>query len=163
MNRIVLLWRQSTIGRWHESLSASERRLVDWACALFVFVVLYVGVWQPASEFRDSQVTRFQNESAGLDWMRANESVARDRTKSPAGGGDVNIAKVSGSARQFGMPLQRIQSLPAGGISIQLQAQPFNDVVRLLAALRRDHGFRVVNASVDSHSEGLVNARLSIK
>ena len=162
MRRIYKIWQNTTIARWYYGLQASEARLVQCAVVLFVVVFAYLGLWQPAETFRDFEVRKLQNEVAGLDWMRANEANVRNRVADISSTSDINLANVSNTAQRFQVPLVRIQSVPSGGISIQIEGQRFNNLLRLLDALQQEYGMRVTAVSIDKSGEGLVNARISL-
>ena len=48
-------------------------------------------------------------------------------------------------------------------MSVVVQEQPFNDVLRWMERLASQHGLQVVQASVDAHGGGRVNARFVIR
>ena len=162
MKRLYEIWQNTSIGRWYYGLQASEARLVQCAGVVFIIVCGYLGLWQPAELFRDFEVRKLQNEIAGLDWMRANETNVRDRVADSSSTSDINLANVSNTAQRFQIPLVRIQSVPSGGISIQIEGQRFNNLLRLLDALQQEYGMRVTTVSIDKSGEGLVNARISL-
>ena len=94
--------------------------------------------------------------------MRANEANVRTRVADISSTSDINLANVSNTAQRFQVPLVRIQSVPSGGISIQIEGQRFNNLLRLLDALQQEYGMRVTAVSIDKSGEGLVNARISL-
>ena len=153
----------STIVRRFRALPARQRQASLAAGILVAIVVVYVGVWEPVFDYRANAIDRMTTARQNLEWMQQNETAARGRLNSGTENEEVSIAKLSTSARQFGFSLQRIQSMPSGGVSIQLQRQPFNPVLRWLEFLNGEYGYRVVNASLNSYAEGLVDARITIQ
>ena len=162
MKRMHEIWQGTAIARWYYELQAREARLVQCAGVLFVIVLAYFGLWQPAESFRDIEARKLQNERAGFDWMRANEANVRARVADIGATSDINLANVSNTAQRFQVPLVRIQSVPSGGISIQIEGQRFNNLLRLLDSLQQEYGMRVTTVSIDKSGEGLVNARISL-
>ena len=153
----------STIVRRFRELPTRQRQASMAAGILVAIVVVYIGIWEPVFDYRENAIDRMTTARQNLEWMQQNETAARGRLNSGAENEEVSIAKLSTSARQFGFSLQRIQSMPSGGVSIQLQRQPFNPVLRWLEFLNGEYGYRVVNASLNSYAEGLVDARITIQ
>ena len=153
----------STIVRRFRELPTRQRQVSLAAGILVAIVVVYIGVWEPIFDYRENAIDRMTTARQNLEWMQQNETAARDRLNSGAENEEVSIAKLSTSARQFGFSLQRIQSMPSGGVSVQLQRQPFNAVLHWLEFLNGEYGYRVVNASLNSYAEGLVDARITIQ
>ena len=153
----------STIVRRFRELPRRQRQASMAAGILVAIVVVYIGIWEPVFDYRENAIDRMTTARQNLEWMQQNETAARGRLNSGAENEEVSIAKLSTSARQFGFSLQRIQSMPSGGVSIQLQRQPFNPVLRWLEFLNGEYGYRVVNASLNSYAEGLVDARITIQ
>ena len=163
MTRVEQALEDSTIVRRFRELPTRQRQASITAGYLVALVVVYIGIWEPIFDYRENAIDRMTTARQDLEWMHQNETAARGRRNSGAESEEVSIAKLSTSARQFGFSLQRIQSMPSGGVSIQLQRQPFNVVLRWLEFLNGEHGYRVVNASLNSYAEGLVDARITIQ
>ena len=153
----------STIVRRFRELPMRQRQASMAAGILVAIVVVYIGIWEPVFDYRENAIDGMTTARQNLEWMHQNETAARGRLNSGEEIEEVSIAKLSTSARQFGFSLQRIQSMPSGGVSIQLQRQPFNPVLRWLEFLNGEYGYRVVNASLNSYAEGLVDARITIQ
>ena len=153
----------STIVRRFRELPARQRQASLSAGSLVAMLVVYIGIWEPIFDYRENAIDRMTTARQNLEWMQQNETSARARLNSGTENEEVSIAKLSTSARQFGFSLQRIQSMPSGGVNVQLQRQPFNAVLRWLEFLNGAYGYRVVNASLNSYAEGLVDARITIQ
>ena len=153
----------STIVRRFRELPTRQRQASLTAGILVVIVVVYIGIWLPIFDYRQNAIDRMTMARQTLAWMRQNESEARVQLKAGEMIEEVSIAKLSSSARQFGFSLQRIQSMPSGGVSVQIQRQAFNALFRWLDYLNGEYGYRVVNASLNSYAEGLVDARVTIQ
>ena len=153
----------STIVRRFRELPTRQRQASMAAGILVAIVVVYIGIWEPVFDYRENAIDRMTTARQNLEWMQQNETAARGRLNSGEEIDEVSIAKLSTSARRFGFSLQRIQSMPSGGVSVQLQRKPFNAVLLWLEFLNGEYGYRVVNASLNSYAEGLVDARITIQ
>ena len=153
----------STIVRRFRELPTRQRQVSLVGGVLVAIAVAYIGIWEPILDYRENAIDRMTTARQALDWMQQNEEAARGRLNAGGEVGEVSIAKLSTSARQFGFSLQRIQSMPSGGVSVQLQRQAFNAVLRWLEHLNGEYGYRVVNASLNTHAEGLVDARITVQ
>ena len=153
----------STIVRGFRELPIRQRQASLVILAVMILAVIYVGIWRPIFEYRENAIVGMTTARQTLDWMQENKGVAQTRLNTGEEIEEVSIAKLSTSARQFGFSLQRIQSMPSGGVSVQLQRQAFNAVLRWVDYLNEEYGYRVVNASLNSYAEGLVDARITIQ
>ena len=153
----------STVVRRFRELPTRQRQASLTAGIFVAIVVVYIGIWEPIFDYRENAIDRMTTARQNLEWMQQNETAARGRLNSGVENEEVSIAKLSTSARQFGFSLQRIQSMPSGGVSVQLQRQPFNAVLLWLEFLNGEYGYRLVNASLNAHAEGFVDARVTIQ
>jgi type II secretory pathway component PulM len=73
------------------------------------------------------------------------------------------IPIITRSADALGLKLARLQPEAGGVVSVVIQGQPFNDVVRWLAALEENNGVQVDRASIDAGDlSGIVNAQIRL-
>ena len=166
-NLITSINDSSTV-RWYKDLALREQRIVGAATALVVLAALYLGIVDPALDYRHDAVARYQQQQAYLGWMQAHEAEARRNARS--GGNaqrtqDVSLlALIASTAREFGIVLTRYTPENNGGVSVVLQQQPFNDVLRWTDKLASAHQIQIVQANVDAQGDpGRVNARFSIR
>ncbi len=161
--QLVSQFHNSTIGRWYGGREPVERRVIAGLALATVFVVLWLGIWQPVTDWRDVEANRYQNAQRLIDWLQANEARARAaaRQGSPAATGRSLIPIITRTADAQGLQLNRLQPETNGVVSVVLQAQPFNDVVAWVARLDENNGVTVLRASVDSQGmPGYVNAQV---
>ncbi len=154
------LWNRSPLRRRYDALAPRERLLVV-ACLAVLGMALLYAVVSPLIEFRQTTVARYASEHAGLRWMRANRDAATRQRESSAGS-QARLSTINTVAKEFDLPLRRIQP-EAGGFSVQIEAQSFNNVILWTHTLETRHGIEIVSASVDSHDPGVVNARFSVR
>ena len=159
---------RSGVGRWYAALAGRERAMVNAAAAVVVAGIVYGGIARPSWEYRQASVSRYQQQQAILTWMQSHEAEAR--RGAAAGGGNAArvqdaslLALVANTAREFDIRLTRYQPEGGGGVSVVLQEQSFNDVLRWTERLTSAHQIEIIQANLDSQDEGLVNARFSIR
>ena len=155
--------KNSNAGRWYAGKEASERTVIASLGAATVLVILWLGIWQPISDWRDVEANRYQNAQALIDWLESNEQRARATAKqgSPATTGRKLIPIITRTADAQGLQVNRLQPETNGVVSVVLQAQPFNDVISWLAQLKENNGVTVLRASVDSQGmPGYVNVQV---
>jgi general secretion pathway protein M len=156
----------SAPARWLAGRERNEQWVILGLAALTVITVLWLGIWKPISDWRDVEHNRYRNAQIALDWMRANEARAREIAQSgPAGGGARQITQViTRSAEVQQLQIARLQPEDSGAVSVVLQSQPFNQVVRWLHQLQQNNGVTVARASFDAETEpGLVSAQIRLQ
>jgi len=152
--------------RWYATRERSEQRIVLALGAVTVLTVLWLGIWKPVSDWREVEHNRFGNAQATLDWMRANEARARELAEvgSTQGGERSLIPLITRSAEVQGLTLTRLQPEASGAVSVVLQAQPFNEVVRWLHQLEQNNGVIVARIAFDADANpGFVNAQIRLQ
>jgi len=157
----------SSFGGWYRALAQREQRMVAAAAAVVVVAIVYGMIGRPSFEFRSTSVTRYQQQQAILAWMQDHEGEARNSAR-PGGNAERAqdaslLALVANSARDFNIRLTRYQPEGSGGVSVVLQQQSFDDVLRWTEQLTSAHQIEIIQANLDSQDEGLVNARFSIR
>lgn len=158
-NRLGETWRQSPLRRRYLALSTRERLLV-WTFGAVVAVLLVGGLAQSLREYRVRSVARYFAEQADLRWMRDNRSAPALRDG--RSGETPTMSTIDATAKEFGLELRRID--PKGdGFNVQIDAKPFNRVLRWSHALETRHGFEIVSANIDGFEDGLVNARFNVR
>jgi general secretion pathway protein M len=168
VNAWIERWHASVAGRWLAGLESRDRLIVLSLAGLFAVAVLTLGVIGPIHEWSSKQSARYERQLALLDWMRLNEAPARAAGRKAPGGaaataGGSLLTLVANTAAAQGIQLTRYQPEAGGGVSVVLQRQEFNAIVRWLTAMQREQQVRVRQLSIDAHGEpGLVNARINL-
>ena len=158
-------WRNGALAGRYRALSARERRLVAAGAVVGVAAILYGGVLAPVLAFHDEALARYNQQEAQFEWMLRNRAQAergRGETE-PAVRDQPLLTLIDGTAREFGLRLASYRSEGGGGVSVVVQQQAFDDILRWTEGLSSRHGLRVIQASIDGQGEGTVNARFVIR
>jgi general secretion pathway protein M len=156
----------SAPARWLASRERNEQWVILALAAISVLVVLWLGIWKPISDWREIEHNRFSNAQSTLDWMRANEARARElaRAGNTEGGERSLIPLITRSAELQNLQLTRLQPEANGAVSVMLQSQPFNQVLRWLHQLEQNNGVTVARVSFDADAQpGLVSAQIRLQ
>jgi general secretion pathway protein M len=152
--------------RWYMRREPHERPVIAGLVLLTGFAVLWVLIWKPVSDWQELETNRYQNAQATLDWMRANESIARAQASQSTASSSAQrslLPVVTRAANTQGIRLNRVQPEADGAVSVVVQAQPFNSVVQWLTTLAEGHSVTVQRISVDAEGQpGLVNAQIRL-
>lgn len=149
--------------RRFEALAPRERQLMAVGTMAGALALLYSGA-TALLDFRTEAVARYAAEREDLEWMRVYRHVAEQSAQrgGDGGGEQGRLSAVNAAAKELGLPLHRIQP-ESGGITVQIEAQPFDKVIRWTQTLVAQHDIEIVNANVDIHEQGVVNARFGIR
>jgi len=154
-------------GRWYAGREPNEQRVVLALTVVVVVAILWLAVWQPISDWREMAHNRYQNAQAQLDWMIANQERARAVAGSAPGdgGGERSLLPViTRSAQAQGIQVNRLQPEANGVVSVSIQGQPFNDLLRWLHQLQENNGVTVLRLAVDAEQRsGVVNAQIRLQ
>jgi general secretion pathway protein M len=165
MSRLKQRFDSSAVGAWYSGREPGEQRIIAALSAVVAFVVLWLGIWQPISDWRAQEHNRYQNAQAQLDWMRANESRARALGAGGAASGQRSLLPIITRAAQAqGIQVNRVQPESGGAVSVAIQGQPFNDVLQWLHQLEENNGVTVLRLASDAQSQpGIVNAQVRLQ
>jgi len=158
--------RTSPPARWLATRERNEQTIIVALGAVTLVTVLWLGIWKPVSDWREVEHNRFGNAQSTLDWMRANEARAREfaQTGDAQAGGRSLIPLITRSAEVQGLTLTRLQPETNGSVSVVLQAQPFNEVLRWLHQLEQNNGVNVSRVAFDTDANpGYVNAQIRLQ
>lgn len=167
MNAWMERWRVSPAGRWLDGLEPRDRAIVYALAAAVVATLLFLVVWRPLHAWSSGQADRYERQVALLDWMRTNEAAARTAAtrsgEASNGAAGSLLTVVANTAAAAGIQLTRYQPEAGGGVSVVLQGQDFNALLRWLAAMQSERQVRIRQLSVDAHGDpGRVNARINL-
>ena len=159
--------RESVLGKWYAGREANERPVIAGVACLIVVAILWSAVWMPISDWRDIEANRYENAQALLDWMRANEAAARRTVSAGTSPGTPQrslLPVITRAANGVGITLNRLQPESSGAVSVVVQAQPFNAVLRWLNQMQENNNIVVQRVSLDAEGHpGLVNAQLRLQ
>ena len=160
---LVDAWRRSPTRRRFDALAPRERMLL-WTCLGALSAALLYGLATSLFAYRSDSVARFAKERGDLEWMQLNRGAASAAFRAGAGAPAqrTEMPTINAAAREFELPLRRIQP-EANGISVQIEGQPFEKVVRWTSSLELRHGVEILNARIDRYEAGIVNARFTFR
>ena len=165
LENLLTLWRTSAAGRAYAQLGERDRLAVTGLAAFLALVVIYLAIWRPIAAWQDAADARYQRQLGVLEWMRAHETEARAAARgadAQRDGGNSMLSVVSSTANRAGVKLTRFQPEGSGGVSVVIQNQPFNAVLRWLDDLA-DEGIDVRTLSIDRQGQnGLINGRINL-
>ncbi len=161
LKTILAAWERSPLRRRYDGLTQRERLLV-LGCVAAVAVLAVYTAGGPLIEFHEQAVARYETGEEGLNWMRAYRAKAESRLDDADVGSQALLSTINTVAKEFNLTLRRIQPA-AGGYSLLIEAQPFDDVIRWSHTLATRHGIEIVNVSVDRQEPGTVNARFTVR
>ena len=161
-------WRDSALARRYLALGPRDRRAVNIALAAALAALVHTGVVAPIIEYRAAGVAHYLAEQSRLEWMRAHQTRARgtglEDTPQAAGAGSSLLTLVDSTAKAYELSLTRYQPDAAGGVTVVIEGQPFNAILRWAERLRTEHGLHIATASVHGQAEaGHVNARFLMR
>jgi len=158
-------WHTSSFGRWHQNLGVRERILTDLTAFLILLGLVYLALWRPIVSWSQAQQQRYEQKEALLEWMQLHSAEARQQNQNntqPASGNGSLLTVVSNTAREEGVQLTRFQPEGNGGVSVVLQNQNFDLIVRWLGNLQSQHNVQIRQISVDRQEAlGSVNVRIN--
>ena len=161
-DRLDQLFRQSSAGRWFYGREQQEQRIIAVLGLLILASLLWLGLWQPVMSWKATASNQHRNALANLEWFELNREQLEQRPDAGRGG-EASLRTISQSARTLGLQVNRLQPSD-GGVSVVLQNQPFNDVVKFIHQLEERNGVVVERASLDvAESPGRVNANLVLR
>ena len=156
-------WERSPAGRWLAGLETRDRNIVLALAAVVALALFYVLLWRPVHRWADAQSERYESQVALLDWMHANEAAARAKGQQADHPTGPDTAIIASTAASAGLQLTRYQPEAGGGVSVVLQAQPFDAVLTWVAQLEQQQQVVVKQMSVDAQGDpGRVNARINL-
>ena len=146
-----------------DALQSSEQRAVTILGVFAVVVVIYLGVWAPASDWRVIAEQERDSQFETLSMMKETESqartAARERPTETAEGSLLSI--VSSSAQEQGINPNRLQPEGENAVSLWFDDVAFSSVMQLLERMVAIPGVEVQQLVIDGSEEpGQVRARI---
>jgi general secretion pathway protein M len=156
-------WRRSSVHQWLKGLAPRDRLVVNLVSILVMLALTYTFIWQPVANWRASADTRHVQAVEVHEWIAANQ--LRLQAAGRAGGerqGGSLLSLVANSAASSGIQLTRVQPEGQDGVSIVIQEQEFNQVLRWLDQLTNREQLTIRQLSIDGQaSPGRISARIS--
>ena len=161
----TLLARLGLEEQWN-ALSPRDRLALLGLGGFLACVLIWLLIIAPIQDWRLRADAGYQRSEGDLAWMRANAGrVAAAGTTSSAAQLDSQalLSRVAATARSAELTLSRYQ--PEGeGVTVELQRQDFNRVIRWLQELRERHGVTVGSLSLTrQENAGYVSGRIRLR
>lgn len=157
-----LAWfEQTPVGQAYFARSESDRMVIALVAALLVLTLLWLLAWKPVADWRTDAVSRLENARTTLDYLKANEALAR---RAAAQGGDQSgslIPMVTRAANAQQLTINRLQPEGGGVLNVVLEGQSFDRVFQWIAQMEQNNGIRVRSLNVrGAEAPGAVNAQV---
>ncbi|MEJ2116260.1 MAG: type II secretion system protein M [Gammaproteobacteria bacterium] len=156
---------------WWDALQLRERYIVLIASVLTALIILYLSVWSPIANSRDSKLKHVEAKRDTVFWMsqkkqevehlkRINPNMFNNATDKRS-----LLAIVDTSAKQMGVRPDITRIEPKGEDSVQLYVEDivFDYLIVLLGELERRNNIEVSDASFNrSDQVGKVTGRVTL-
>ena len=153
----------------YDQLPHRDRRVLQVLGAAAALTLIWVLIWLPVQDFRDSARQSANSAEAQLGWVQSQETRARraaeagESSNGQLRDGDI-LRTVTQSAQQSGMPLQRFEPSGDRAMRIWLDNVVFTELIQWLDYLGEEYGIDVDQASMDRLDEpGRVNVRMTLE
>lgn len=166
ISKLTEQFRGSELYKNFAAREQSERAIILGLSVLILVSMIWLLIWQPVNNYAQASQERHLRLDTLHQWMQTNEQQARRvGGRSQAAAGNEGVLRVATrTLKQTGLELTRIQPENSGGVSVVLQKQPFNDVMRWLDLIQEQENLRIIQASMDADAvSGRVNARFSLR
>lgn len=153
---------------WYRQREPREQLALRLLAAALSLALLWLLLVQPLRQHYAASRNDYLQQTRLLNWIEDNAAVIRQQQGSSqrpvaAAGGDW-VAQLSRSASANGVTLRGFNPEGDSAVRIQVEAQPFDNVMIWLQSLERDQGIRVAMAEFSStSSSGMVNLRATLK
>lgn len=149
----------------YRSLESRERSAINVLGVFFAGLLVYLLVWMPIYDYRDTSLSLHDRELELLQYMRATEAQARASSREGGGSssGQSMLTEVSRTAQSLGLTPTRLQPEGDDAVSLWFDTVLFNDLVAFLEQVVTRQGMVVRQISIDREESGLVRARVVLR
>lgn len=149
---------------WYDGLQERERRMVAIGAVALGLVILIGGILMPLESAVSSAVGRADERRQDLAWMRVNAAEVQSGASTVVNDtGEAPVVIVDRVGREVGLGGSLKGSQPSGnGVRVQLEAAPFDTMIKWLATLDERYGLAIDSITVDRAARpGVVNANVT--
>ncbi|KDA01871.1 type II secretion system protein GspM [Hyphomonas oceanitis] len=147
---------------WWETKNLRDKWLLGGTAGVFVAVAWWSLVWAPLQDARSgvvSRIARIEMARITLAGLPQDARLTGDEDGSPTGLRET----VSATASALKLPVQRIEQ-SSGRIVVTFDTAEFEQIMRWLDILSRDHAITVVQADILRRTApGMVSAELTLE
>ncbi len=159
-----LTWFEHTpLGQAYFARSESDLIVIASVAALFLLSILWLLAWKPVFDWHSDAVSRMETAQSSLDYLKANEALARRAASQTADQSGSLMPLVTRAANAQQLNLNRLQPEAGGVLNVFLEGQSFDRVFQWIAQLEQNNGIRVRTLSVrGSDAPGAVNVQVRL-
>jgi general secretion pathway protein M len=149
---------------WYAGLQERERRVVAVGGVALAVVILFGAILLPLQSAVSTATKRADDRREDLAWMRVNAAEVQSGARTVFNDtGEAPVVIVDRVGRESGLATALKGSQPSGnGVRVQLEAAPFDTLIRWLATLDERYGLAIDSITVDRAARpGVVNANVT--
>ncbi len=151
----------SSLGRAYFDRSDADRRSIAILATVIGLAIAWLLLWKPVSDWHVDAVSRLASAQSTLDYVRANEAVARRMIEGSGSEESSLIPVITRAANAQQLTLNRIQPEAGGVLNVVLEGQPFDKVFQWITQLEQNNGVRARWVSIRGEERnGYVNAQI---
>ena len=162
MNRLLTWFENTPLGQAFYARSEQDRRVIALVALLFIVSLLWLIAWKPVADWHTDAVARLDGARTSIDYLKANESLARRASNLRSGGESGSlIPLVTRAANAQQLTLNRLQPEAGGILNVVLEEQSFDLVFQWIAQLEQNNGIRARTVSIrGGERSGTINAQI---
>lgn len=148
----------------YELLSSRDRTALQWLSVFMCAIVLYLLIWEPLTTWSENQKEDYQRQQVVLEWISSHYDSAKDQQrKQKAAGGQREISSIiSGTAKQAGVTLSRVQP-DRKGLGVWIDDVAYQKFLGWLVVLNTKYNLNIQQVRLDkSKEEGRVKIYLHL-
>jgi general secretion pathway protein M len=138
----------------YELLPENDRRALHLLVTAILVAVVYLAVWEPVSVWSAQQKEEFVLQQSNYEWIQENVDharVAQKRQKSAGAKKDLSSV-VSGTARQAGLTLSRVQP-DRKGLGVWIEDAAYQKLLAWMVALGTRYEVTLQQVKIDKGKE----------
>ncbi|WP_160174031.1 type II secretion system protein GspM [Endozoicomonas montiporae] len=138
----------------YELLSSRDRQALNWLGAFLLVAMVYLLIWEPLSNWSESQREDYQRQQVVLEWMSDHYEAARDQQKKQkTAGGQREISSiVASTAKQAGVTLSRVQP-DRKGLGVWIEDAAYQKFLSWLVVLNTKFELSIQQVRLDKAKE----------
>ena len=161
MNNRLKALANSSVGRAYLDRSDNDRRIINILVVIIGAALAWVLFWKPVSDWQSEAAARLNAAQSTLDYVKANEAVARRSRLGGAGEESSLIPVVTRAANAHQLTLNRLQPESGGVLNVVIEGQPFDKVFQWITQLEQNNGVKARQDSIRGEDRaGFVNAQI---
>ncbi|MBL4583681.1 MAG: type II secretion system protein M [Pseudomonadales bacterium] len=148
---------------WFITLSERDRKIVVILALTTSFLMLYTFLWMPLSKDNSQLDARIERTQTDLQWMQ--KSAAKIKAMGPAASkaisrpqsSDSFLTLIERTATRSAIKLEKIIPKKDQQVELRLKDVSFNQAIRWIELLKRQHGIITSKFSSEKLTSGKVN------